>query len=245
MSPNDVTENRSVTTTFNSDQVIGNTPTIRLVYDSPKGYHRQIVVGVEPGASNDFDIGYDAFIIDINEEDMYWIFDNNKFVIQGVNNFNETQEFSLGLIVNESGIIKIKIDTIKNVDPNLNLYIKDNETGLALPIKNEAFEMYLDAGEYNDRFKLVFQPEILSIDENSSATDNLIYHDSKTKEIKVRSTDELNILDAMLYNIIGQSVIELDFNSENTSQVINVNSGVYIVQLNTPNGIINRKVIIN
>ena len=245
LSPNDVTENRSVTTTFNSDQVIGNTPTIRLVYDSPKGYHRQIVVGVEPGASNDFDIGYDAFIIDINEEDMYWIFDNNKFVIQGVNNFNETQEFSLGLIVNESGIIKIKIDTIKNVDPNLNLYIKDNETGLALPIKNEAFEMYLDAGEYNDRFKLVFQPEILSIDENSSATDNLIYHDSKTKEIKVRSTDELNILDAMLYNIIGQSVIELDFNSENTSQVINVNSGVYIVQLNTPNGIINRKVIIN
>ena len=244
-SPNDVTENRNVTKAFNSDQILDSTPTIQLVYDSPKGYHRQIVIGVEEEASNDFDLGYDAFIIDINEEDMYWVFDDNKFVIQGVNNFSETQEFSLGLIVNESGVIKIKIDAIKNVDPNLNLYIKDNETGLAYQINHEAFELYLDAGTYNDRFKLVFQPEILSIDENISQTDNLIYHDSKTKEIKVISTNELEILDAKLYNIIGQSVIELEFNSENTSQPLNINSGVYIVQLNTPNGFINRKVIIN
>ncbi|PTM01628.1 MAG: hypothetical protein DA407_15820, partial [Bacteroidetes bacterium] len=193
LSPNNTTENKNADPTFSSDQVIGDTPTIQLVYDSPKGYHRQIVIGVEPGASNDFDIGYDAFIIDVNEEDMYWIFNENRFVIQGVNNISETQEFSLGLIVNQAGTIKIKIDTIKNVDPNLNLYIKDNETGLAYQINNSPFETYLDAGEYNDRFKLVFQPEILTVDENVES-DNLIYYDLNAKNINVVTADELNIL---------------------------------------------------
>ncbi|PTM06725.1 MAG: hypothetical protein DA407_11430, partial [Bacteroidetes bacterium] len=78
-----------------------------------------------------------------------------------------------------------------------------------------------------------------------SETDNLIYYDLNAKNINVISADELNILDATLYNVIGQSVLELEFNSENKSQQINVNSGVYIVQLNTANGFINRKVIIN
>jgi hypothetical protein len=225
-------------------QEIGNTPTIRLVYDSPKGYHRQIVLGVDKSASNGFDLGYDAFMIDINEEDMYWVFADNKFVIQGVNNFNETQEFSLGLMVNEAGLIKIKIEALENVSQGTNLYIKDNLTGQTHQINGQDFEMYLEPGEYNDRFKLVFQRNILSID-NLVKDDNTIYYDVNTKQIKAKSPTELNILDATLYNSIGQSIMALTFNTEKISQVINVNSGVYIVQLNTPNGFINKKIIIN
>lgn len=64
------------------------------------------------------------------------------------------------------------------------------------------------------------------------------------EQIKVTGSSELHILDATLYNIIGQSITQLVFNSEKISQTTHVNSGVYIVQLNTPNGFINRKVII-
>jgi hypothetical protein len=216
-----------------------------LVYDSPKGYHRQIVLGLDKSASNGFDLGYDAFMIDVNEEDMYWLFAENKFVIQGVNNFNETQEFALGVIVNEAGTIKIKIEALENVLPNTNLYIKDNLTGETHEINNQAFELYLEPGEYNDRFKLVFNKEILSIENNFTKDNHTIYYDANTKQIKVSSTNAFNILDATLYNILGQSVTELVFNTEKTSQIINVNSGVYIVQLNTPNGFINKKVVIN
>uniref|UniRef100_UPI00356A929F LamG-like jellyroll fold domain-containing protein n=1 Tax=Mariniflexile sp. TaxID=1979402 RepID=UPI00356A929F len=63
---------------------------IRLMYDSPKGYHRQIVLGANEKASNGFDLGYDAFMVDVNEEDMYWYFNKSKFVIQGVANFDAT-----------------------------------------------------------------------------------------------------------------------------------------------------------
>jgi hypothetical protein len=216
-----------------------------LIYDSPKGFHRQIVVGVKEAATNGFDLGYDAFIIDINEEDMYWVFDENKFVIQGVNNFNKTQEFPLGLIVQEPGTIKIRIDAIENVDANLHLFIKDNETGMAHQInKNKAFELPLESGTYNDRFKLVFQPKLVVDNNSTKEANNAIYHDSKTKEIKAIGINELDIINATLYNVIGQSIIELIFNAEKTSQRISVNPGVYIVQINTLNGIINRKVII-
>lgn len=245
MSPNDGLEGESIVRTVSpsGDQIIGNTPTIRLVYDSPKGIHRQIVLGSDDSASNEFDLGYDAFMIDINEEDMYWVFNDNKFVIQGVNNFNASQEFSLGIIVNQAGAITIKLEALANVEPNLKLYIKDIVTNEAFQINENAFETYLEPGEYNDRFKLVFQPNILSINDNI-LDDNTIYYDSNTKEIKVISSDEFNILDATLYNILGQSVLELIFNSEKVTQPINVASGVYIVQLNTPDGFINRKVII-
>jgi hypothetical protein len=245
LNPNDDALDDTFKTTSNSDQVIGNTPTIRLVYHSPKGYHRQIVLGVEASASNDFDLGYDAFMIDVNEEDMYWVLADNKFVIQGVNNFNASQEFNLGLIVNEAGNIKIELDALRNVETNLNLFIKDNLTGETHKINDKAFEMYLEPREYNERFKLVFQSEILSVNDNHNEDDNIIYYDSITNQIKVISVDELSILDATLYNIIGQSITELVFSSDKISQPLNVNSGVYIVQLNTPNGFINRKLIIN
>ena len=247
LSPNNETteDTINIINSPETDQMVGNTPTIRLVYDSPKGYHRQILVGVEPGASNGFDLGYDAFMIDVNEEDMYWLFDDNKYVIQGVNNFNPNQEFSIGLIVKESGTIRIKTDLLKNVDPSLKLYIKDNETGLVLPINNEPFEIFLNEGQYNHRFKLVFQPELLSIDDEINNSDDLIYYDLKTKVVKVLTDNELDILDATLYNVLGQSVVKLEFDSYNASQPLGINSGVYIVQLNTPNGFINRRIIVN
>jgi len=97
------------TSANNSNEINNDNPVIRLMYDSPKGYHRQIVVGTDKEASNGFDLGYDALMADINEEDMYWIFNNNKFVIQGVNTIDAAQEFALGLKVKQAGLVSIRI----------------------------------------------------------------------------------------------------------------------------------------
>jgi len=49
-------------------------PKIRLHFDSANGLHRQLLVGVDAYASDLFDLGYDAPMIDINSDDMYWEF---------------------------------------------------------------------------------------------------------------------------------------------------------------------------
>ena len=51
---------------------------IRLQFDSPRGYHRTLLVGVDSNASNIFDAGYDAPLIEDNKEDLFWVFDNSK-----------------------------------------------------------------------------------------------------------------------------------------------------------------------
>jgi hypothetical protein len=225
------------------------TPTIRLIYDSPLGYHRQIVVGANKHASNNFDLGYDAFMVDVNEEDMYWNFNNNKFVIQGVANFNATQEFDLGLIVKNAGIAKIKLDALENIPANTSVYIKDTTTNKTFNINSNPFELYLAPGVYNNRFKLVFQSnqnkllETNDIDEN--IYDVMVYFDSNTSELIVLNKNNMKISDLSLYNMLGQEIKSLKLNTtSDVSMPVSVKAGTFIVKLNTANGIINKKIIL-
>lgn len=234
---------------YNDENLADNVkPTIRLMYNSPLGYQRQIVVGINENTSNEFDLGYDAFMADVNKEDMYWTFGGNKFVIQGVNNFNETQEFSLGLIVKQAGLVNISVDALENIDSNLNLYIKDNTTGETYQINSEPFQIYLDPGNYNDRFKLVFQENqsnLLNTDQTNLEDKFILYYDSSVSEIKIRKTVDFEILDVTLFNVIGQRVGSFNYSSTGTIPISSsINAGVYIVQLKTINGTISKRVII-
>jgi len=227
--------------------IIDNTPKIKLMFDSPNGYHRQIVLGKDVNASLGFDVGYDAFMADVNTEDMYWLLHNKEFVIQGVDNLDETQEFPLGLKVEKSGIASIKVDALENVDSSLQLYIKDNVTDETFKINENPFEAYLEAGIYNDRFMLVFQSSLLSSDDIENSTNRLlVYFDSEVSEIKIINRNSIQILDITIYNILGQNIkdIKNNSNAKEMSIPISVNEGVYIVQMKTESGLMNKKIII-
>lgn len=231
-----------------SSQTEDDTPTVKLMFDSPKGYHRQIVLGVNDFASDGFDMGYDAFMVDVNEEDMYWNFSNHKFVIQGVNNFNTAQEFSLGVVVKEPGLASIKIDELENIDSNLSIYIKDSTTGETYKINNSAFEIHLEVGTYNDRFKVVFQSASgLSTDDVEILLDSvLLYYDTGESKIEIKKGLDTYILDITIYNLLGQKLQELEVNSslKSISVPAKIDTGIYIFKLNTEKGLINRKMII-
>ena len=231
----------------NAKMDVNETPTIRLMYDSPLGFHRQIVVGLKERTSNAFDLGYDAFMADVNEEDMYWTFDNNQFVIQGVNNFEESQELSLGLVVKQSGIAAIKIDALENVDTNKPIYISDNLTGEVSEINNKPFEIYLEPGTYNDRFKLVFQKsnQLLKVEDVDNINNVFVYFDSEGSQLKIVNKNNVYLSHVTLYNILGQSIIDFDIDSLNdTSIPLSVKTGAYIVKLETENGLLSKKIII-
>lgn len=226
------------------------TPAIRLMYDSPSGYHRQILIGANNNASNNFDLGYDAFMVDVNVEDMYWSFNNNKFVIQGVNNFDESQVFPVGIIVKKAGLAKIKIDALENIETGKHLYIKDNLTNETHKITNEPFELYLDAGTYNDRFALVFsasnvQSKLLSIEENDFLNEIALYYDSEIASLKINiQNGDSNILGVQVYSLTGKRVKTLTSNSKVVTIPMTVSTGIYIVKCLTEKGMINKKIII-
>ena len=121
-------KNKSLTlqTTSSSQQ---NTPeensVIWLKFKSPKGYNRQIAVGTDPYATDGFDLGYDAFLIEDNPEDMFWYFENSKFVIQGIKEFTEDKELALGVKISEKGELTIKLDDLQNFPDDLPILLKD------------------------------------------------------------------------------------------------------------------------
>lgn len=242
---------RSSTSSSNMVSEPNNMPLIRLRFDSPTGLHRQIVLGTDSDASLGFDIGYDAFMADVNQEDMYWVIEQERFVIQGVNEFNEGQEFPLGLIIKESGVARIQIDELKNINSNLDIYVKDNISGELFEINDKPFEINLEAGTYTDRFSLVFALKIIEEDEiiaEESAIDEyniIVYYNSPTSELTIKVGSKIAISDVILNNALGQRIQSLKFPSDYNTIKLNVNSGVYILQMKTSLGILNKKIIIN
>lgn len=224
-------------------------PIIKLMYSSPLGYHRQIVLGANKNASMDFDMGYDAFMADVNKEDMYWSFNNSKLVIQGVDSFNPSQEFPIGLIVKKAGIASIEVDVLENMDDTLSLFIKDNNTGGTYSINNNSFDVFLEPGNYNDRFKLVFQESnkasLSNVEVESDVYSLMVYFDTNASELKVINRNSIYVSSINLYNILGQNIKEIKLESSKDKSIsLAIKTGAYIVKLNTENGLLNKKIII-
>jgi hypothetical protein len=230
------------------DSTIDNRQKIRLMFDSPNGYHRQLLIGVDESTSNNFDIGYDAPIADLGTEDMFWIIDESKFVIQGVPNFNKNQEFPIGLKIEQEGQVTIKIDGLENInETDVSIYIKDYLTGDTYNLREQQFEIYLPAGEYLERFALTFQPRIKTLEEVTLKDGILVYLNNKSSELYVNRIVDTEIIEITLYNYLGQMVENWNkhFTEREFSIPIQKSSGVYIVKFTTLNGTISKKIILN
>ncbi|RIA08508.1 putative secreted protein (Por secretion system target) [Flavobacteriaceae bacterium MAR_2010_72] len=235
------------TTSKNNSKTKKANPIIRLTYDSPMGYHRQIAIGLHEKATNGFDLGFDAFIADINEEDMYWTFDKNKFVIQGVNNFDSSEEYLLELIVKKAGSAKIRLDNFENLNSKLPIYIKDNVTGEITQINDKPFKVYLEPGVYSDRFSLVFKPSqnrLLATNEVDFDQNFLVSYDSEAFQLHLQLQNDTLIEGVKIYDFTGKEVRSLKFGSTNKIEPIGIDKGIYILKINTEQGVVSKKVIL-
>ena len=132
----------------------------------------------------------------------------------------------------------------------MNIFVYDNLLGEYYNIKDGAYEVYLDAGVYLNRFQIVFsQPETLSTSAFQTKDNPLdIRFDATTKDIKIVNHSSISIQNVNVYSILGQSIYKLD--SAQTNNKININTtsmrtGIYIVIVQTENGIISKKVLVN
>ena len=222
---------------------------IRLTFDSPDGYHRQLLVGVDETASNNFDLGYDAPLIEDNKEDMFWSFMANKFVIQGVNHFNKDQVLPLGIKINKEGIITIKIEELENINPGTNIYVHDKELDSYHKLNNTNYEMYLTVGEYLDRFEITFEKNTnaLSIEESDYIYNLVYYNNSEDKLFALGLSTSVDKL--LLINMLGQTTREFaDLSAQelnNGFALSNLSSGTYIVYFKTETDTVIKKIIIS
>ena len=159
---------------------------IRLMFDSPNGYHRQLLVGVDENASIDFDLGYEAPLIEDNHEDMYWNLKESKLIIQAVNNFDRGQKIPFVMKIAKEGLAVVEINNLENIDTNKNIYIHDLELDTYTNLRETNFSITLSPGEYKNRFELTFSNNDVEEEEEEEAetddteTDNTSTEDTET-----------------------------------------------------------------
>ncbi|MCA0131357.1 LamG-like jellyroll fold domain-containing protein [Winogradskyella alexanderae] len=220
---------------------------IRLKFDSSTGLHRQIMVALDDNATNSFDLGYDAPMLDKATEDFYWIIENTEFVIQAVNNFNSDQELPLGLVIDQSGSVNISIEMLENIPDDLVIYLYDTISDSYHDLRAHNYSTYLEPGQYLNRFKITFSNlDSLSIQDRE--LENLsIHYDYNKRKIVIVNPDLINLKALVIIDLNGRIIFDLELQqgSYNEYDLLELNSGAYIIRINTDDGPVIKKFIYN
>jgi hypothetical protein len=223
-------------------------PKFRLGFEAPQVGHRQLLLTIDEKTTDAVDWGYDGEMNGVLADDMYWDLDDKKYVIQGLPDANIDREVPLGIQMGKTGIAKIQVDALENVDSSVEVYIKDALLGTTTKINSQPLEITLDAGTYTDRFALVFKPnKTLDLEEDILEQGLHVFMNNSTDELQIRNTIQAELLSVKLFNTLGQIQGVWTNNLENQNinlPVLNKATGMYVVQINTTTGTISKKVII-
>ncbi|WP_117171952.1 LamG-like jellyroll fold domain-containing protein [Lutibacter oceani] len=220
---------------------------IRLGFKTETNFNRQILLTIDDNTTDALDYGYDAINNNVLPNDLYWVIDKNKVLIQAVKNLPIERVVPIGINANGNIPIKIKVDTIENPYPNMEIYLRDNLTLDTYDIMKGAFEITLEDGEYIDKYSMVFQakPEIpIQIEEVFNEV--IVFVNENNSIISVRKPVELQINKILLFNVMGQQIKiwESNLNENEIELPIKVSTGVYLVLISTNEGKIAKKIII-
>ncbi|WP_431133719.1 T9SS sorting signal type C domain-containing protein [Psychroserpens mesophilus] len=213
---------------------------VRIGYEDPEGFHRQLLLGFLPDSTADlnYNNGYDAIQLVKREDDVFFIIDdniNNHFGIQGVNDFSEYMEFPLGLIITEEGSHQLMLDSVENFTDIV--YVKDNILNTTYNLNDSNFEINLPAGEYFDRYSIVFQPSETLNTTTQTLNKTQVYYNGKN-QIVLTKPNHLEIKSIDVYNILGQHILSFSEHITNQNKIqlpFNEAKGIYLVVLNTNN----------
>ena len=226
---------------------------IRLGLESPEGFHRQILAAFFEGATDEIDPLYDGKAGDFLRNDGFFLQEDKYFVIQAFGEFNKEREIPLSIFIDEKftgGIQKFMIDKLENIPDDVDIYIKDyHNDGETYNIRNNNnFEISLEAGEHKDRFALVFQSRLSTLEEIATISDGVtIFMNNSINEIVVQKNAELDFKQITLFNYIGQTMNTWNKGMEERYFSLaagQVSTGVYILKIDTEQGVISKKLII-
>ncbi|WP_296385325.1 LamG-like jellyroll fold domain-containing protein [Winogradskyella sp.] len=222
---------------------------IRIALNSINTIHRQLLVTVDENATMNYDWGFDGALNEEQVDDMYWIINAEKYVIQGINEIDEMDTaLELGIKTNTEGINSITIDDLENIPSDLPIFLHDSTEEVYHNLRESDYSIALPAGEHLNRFEIVFSiPQFLSTIENELNKLSLYYAFSRNKMVILNPTNS-ELKNIELFNILGQSVYNNDNlwgGSYNEYEIQNLSTGTYVVKLSTvDNKIITKKIIV-
>ena len=210
---------------------------------------RQLLLTIDPNATTAVDLGYDGVLNEAQMDDMFWMIDGDKYIIQGSDDAEIDTTYPLGIKTDTEGINTISINGLKNVPDSMDIFIHDIENSIYHNLRESDYDIYLNAGEYLDRFEMTFRDsdDTLSIDDDNELSSLDVHYSNEIESLVLLNPNYKQVKSIELFNIVGQSIhtikdiSELDYSEY---EVKNLSTGTYIVKINTESGSVSKKVLV-
>ena len=234
---------------YNETEVIDDRMKFRIGFNSNNTIHRQLLLTIDENTTPNIDWAYDGKLNEIQIDDMFWMINDEEFIIQASNEAEVSTTYPLGIRTDSDGHNSITIDDLENVPNTINIYVYDIELDLYHDLRQSDYHFFLNAGEYLHRFEITFSTnaELLGIDDN--VNDSIaIFYSNDIKRIVLINPNQIEVKSIVLYNILGQSVStykDIINSGHSEYEVQNLSAGAYIIKLNTAkDSVLTKKVII-
>ncbi|RXP49317.1 T9SS C-terminal target domain-containing protein [Lutibacter sp. HS1-25] len=149
-------KNSNLNTDVVKKVVVDTRPKYRIGFDAPQINHRQLLLTIDQRATDGVDWGFDGNIPQVLADDMYWLINEGKYVIQATNTLEVNKEFALGVVTKVGGDITIKIDALEYPMDDFIVGLKDKALDSIHNLKESSYQVTLPAGEYHNRFSIIF-----------------------------------------------------------------------------------------
>ncbi|MCP2037695.1 T9SS type A sorting domain-containing protein [Chryseobacterium sp. HSC-36S06] len=174
-------------------------------------------------------------------DDIYTIVGNNKLAIQGKASFEDNDVLPLGINTFKAGSYTISLNEKEGKFANGQaIYLKDKQLNIVTNLSEGAYTFETAAGEHTGRFEIVYLPTTTLGTQTAVKSGLVVYKDGG--DFVLKNTDTMNKLD--VYDMSGRMIHSAKPQDKEFRLHANtMNSGVYILQVQTPSGIQTKRVI--
>lgn len=209
---------------------------------TPLNVENKILIAYKPDATNGFEMDYDAPHIVIGSDSFYTLLGNEKLAIQG-RKYPLVKEdvVTLGASFYSAGTYTISLSEREGIfEGSQPVYLRDNLTGMVTNLSSSSYSFNSNAGEYTDRFEIVYVNGTLS---STDVDKNKIQVYQKENSVIINSPIDItkvNIIDAA-----GRLIYQTDVKGKYTEiNTIKFNSGVYYVVVDGVNNKTTQKILL-
>jgi len=244
-------------------------PQMRLTAEIDDTYIRQLAVGLNPNATQEFDLFMDGrSLSEVGTEN------GDLAADVGFSITDKDERFLINMIDSPQGaILPLSVETLFQTTfifyvqgfqdfGHDEVYLFDAQTGVYHDIINNKAEYILDAGLYDDRFFITFEKNATRSGEPISKEDtkeieqrlqvfNAINarQNNNAQLLEVINPEQAELVNVELYDVSGKRIFNrqnLGNNQSYTFPTNNLATGIYIVRMQTQDGLTKaRKVSIN
>ena len=214
-----------------------------LQLKTPTGIINYLAVAYRQGAQNIFD-RFDSEVMNKTSNDLFYSLSTDAIALgiqgrEGV--FDNKDNVPLGLKFNAQGVHSISLAKTSGVfTDNQKIYLKDKKLQITHDLSESDYQFSTDSGIFNDRFEIVYEPEVVLNQKNELTKEASIVQIENSFLIKAKET----IVRFEVYDISGKKIAEKFVeNNQYKWNVENVLNGVYLVKLQLKQFNINLKII--